>query len=152
MKSTPSAPAKSLGNFFSTGSIVPGSGMLSPQKNSLDLKICMCRGIKSPRLRRIKYNWSTSDFPGHKASPKNDVLQILIQTRFSQIQEHPWNSNSACWKKKSQTDFQLKFSTPGILAAIRSPEEKVWNYNTSVNGFQKFLCMVDGHEKTDFWL
>jgi bacterioferritin-associated ferredoxin len=76
IKSTPSSPAKDLGNFFSTGSMVPGSGILRPQKNSLDLKICICRGIKSPKLRRIKYNWSTSDLPGHKASPEKSKVNI----------------------------------------------------------------------------
>ena len=69
IKSTPSAPAMSRGSFFSIGSIVPGSGMLNPQKNSFVLNICMWRGIRSPKFRLIKYNWSTSDFPGHKASP-----------------------------------------------------------------------------------
>ena len=54
MKSTPSTPAISLGNFFSMGSMVPGSGMLRPQKNSLDLKICICRGIKSPKFLRMR--------------------------------------------------------------------------------------------------
>ena len=68
VKSTPSLP-RSLGSLCSRGSMVPGSGMLRPQKNSLALNICMCLGIRSPRFFLIKYNWSTSDFPGHKASP-----------------------------------------------------------------------------------
>ena len=69
MKSTPSGPAISLGSFFSIGSIVPGSGILNPQKNSFVLNICICRGIRSPKFLLIKYNWSTSDFPGQSASP-----------------------------------------------------------------------------------
>ena len=54
MKSTPSAPAGPLASFPSKGSRVPGSGMLSPQKNSLDLKICMWRGMRSPKFFRIR--------------------------------------------------------------------------------------------------
>ena len=80
MKSTPSAPAMSRGSFFSIGSIVPGSGILNPQKNSFVLNICMWRGIRSPKFRLIKYNWSTSDFPGHRASPQmgnNDIFRLL---------------------------------------------------------------------------
>ena len=69
IKSTPSAPAISRGSFFSIGSIVPGSGILNPQKNSFVLNICMWRGIRSPKFLLIKYNWSTSDFPGQRASP-----------------------------------------------------------------------------------
>jgi len=53
-KSTPSGPAISRGIFRSRGSTVPGSGMESPQKNSLDLKICMWRGMRSPKFFRIK--------------------------------------------------------------------------------------------------
>ena len=55
-------------------------------------------------------------------------------------------------KNTSHTDFQLKFSIPGILAAIISSGKKLWKYITSVIGFQKFFCVVDWHEKTDFWL
>ena len=69
IKSTPSGPARSLGSFFSMGSIVPGSGILKPQKNSFVLNICIWRGIRSPKFLRIKYNWSTSDLPGQRASP-----------------------------------------------------------------------------------
>ena len=53
-------------------------------------------------------------------------------------------------KNTSHTDFQLNFSTPGILVAIRSTGKKLQEYITGVNGFQKFLCVVDLHEKTDF--
>ena len=53
-------------------------------------------------------------------------------------------------KNISHTDFQLNFSTPGILVAIRSTGKKLQEYITGVNGFQKFLCVVDLHEKTDF--
>ena len=53
-------------------------------------------------------------------------------------------------KNTSHTDFQLNFSTPGILVAIRSTGKKLKEYITGVNGFQKFLCVVDLHEKTDF--
>ena len=53
-------------------------------------------------------------------------------------------------KNTTHTNFQLKISTPGILAAIRSSGKSLWNYSTGVNGFQKFLCVVDGHEKTNF--
>ena len=55
-------------------------------------------------------------------------------------------------KNTTHADFQLKISTPGILAAIRSFGKILWNYSTGVNGFQKFLSVVDGHEKTNFWL
>ena len=37
-----------------------------------------------------------------------------------------------------------------MVAAIRSSGKEVIKNNPEVNGFQKFLCMVDGHEKTDF--
>ena len=50
-------------------------------------------------------------------------------------------------KNTTQADFQLKISTPGILAAIRSSGKKLQNYNSGVNGFQKFLCLVDRHKK-----
>ena len=43
VKSAPSVPI-SFSNLCSRGSIVPGSGMLSPQKNLLALKICMYHG------------------------------------------------------------------------------------------------------------
>ena len=91
IKSTPSSPAKDLGNFFSTGSMVPGSGILRPQKNSLDLKICICRGIKSPKLRRIKYNWSTSDLPGHKASPEKSKYQTHHLHSCSEFWSEVWS-------------------------------------------------------------
>ena len=91
IKSTPSSPAKDLGNFFSTGSMVPGSGILRPQKNSLDLKICICRGIKSPKLRRIKYNWSTSDLPGHKASPEKSKYQTHHPHSCSEFWSEVWS-------------------------------------------------------------
>ena len=32
----------------------------------------------------------------------------------------------------------------------QSFEKKALEKDLSMNGFQKFLCMVDGHEKTDF--
>ena len=34
---------------------------------------------------------------------------LLIQTWFSQIQEQPWNSNSACWKTLHTLIFNWKF-------------------------------------------
>ncbi len=37
-----------------------------------------------------------------------------------------------------------------MVAAIRSFGKDVIKNNPKVNGFQKFLCVVDGHEKTDF--
>ena len=37
-----------------------------------------------------------------------------------------------------------------MVAAIRSFGKEVIKNNPKVNGFQKFLCVVDGHEKTDF--
>ena len=49
-------------------------------------------------------------------------------------------------KNTTQADFQLKISTPGILALGK----RLQNYNFGANGFQKFLCVVDGHEKIDF--
>ena len=49
-------------------------------------------------------------------------------------------------KNTTQADFQLKISTPGIVAANRSSRKKFSKYNTGVNGFQKFLCLVDVYE------
>ena len=34
---------------------------------------------------------------------------MLVQTWFSQIQEQPWNSNSACWKTLHTLIFNWKF-------------------------------------------
>ena len=53
-------------------------------------------------------------------------------------------------KNTTQADFQLKISTPGIVAANRRSRNKFSKYNTGVNGFQKFLFVVDRHEKIDF--
>ena len=53
-------------------------------------------------------------------------------------------------KNITHTDFQQKIWTPGILVAIRRSVKRLWNYNTSVKGSQKFLCVVDMREKTDF--
>lgn len=58
------------GNFKSKGVNCCGIGNITPWKKSLFLKACIWRGIKSPTVHLIRNNWSTSDFPGHKASPR----------------------------------------------------------------------------------
>ena len=50
-------------------------------------------------------------------------------------------------KNTTQADFQLKISTPGIMADIKSSRKRLY-FNTS--GFQKFLCVVVWHEKKNF--
>ena len=37
------------------------------------------------------------------------ALYRIIQTQLSQIQEQPWNSNSACWKTLHMLIFNWKF-------------------------------------------
>lgn len=58
------------GRTSSRGVSVCGVGRVIPVKNSFCWKIAMCLGKRSPSVLLIKYNWSTSDFPGHKASPR----------------------------------------------------------------------------------
>ena len=53
-------------------------------------------------------------------------------------------------KNTTQANFQLKISIPGILAVIRISGKKVTKLKLWLNEFQKFLCVVEGHEKTDF--
>jgi len=55
-KSKPSEPTISFGNLFSKDSIVPGSGMFKPQKNSFDLKICMKRTNEWTFLYGMPFN------------------------------------------------------------------------------------------------
>ena len=43
----------------------------------------------------------------------------------------------------------LKLEGWGPLESLTKNWKK---YNTGVNGFQKFLHVAGGHEKTDFWL
>ena len=38
------------------------------------------------------------------------------------------------------------------MAAMWSSDQKIQIYNTSGNQFQKFLNMINGHEKTDFFI
>ena len=52
-------------------------------------------------------------------------------------------------KNTTQADFQLKISTPGIVAANRSSRKKFSKYNIGVNRFQKLFFVVVRHEKTD---
>ena len=91
----------------------------------------------------------------------HEILKIyIVSINSPTINTNPVVSDSGATlklqlsssKNTSHTDFQLKFSTPGILAAIISSGKKLWQYSTSVIGFQKFFCMVDWHEETDFWL
>ena len=49
-------------------------------------------------------------------------------------------------KNTSHSDFHLlEYWRP-----LEALEKKLLKYNNGVNGFQKFLCVVDRHEKTDF--
>ena len=48
------------------------------------------------------------------------------------------------------TKFGTLILKIGISTGIWSSGKKVWKYNTGVNKYQIFLCMVDGHVKTDF--
>ena len=48
------------------------------------------------------------------------------------------------------TKFGTIIPKIGVVRAIWSYGKKVWKYNTSVNEYQIFLHVVDGHEKTDF--
>ena len=79
-------------------------------------------------------------------------LYLRNTNPFSQIQEQPRNSNSACWKTLHKLIFNWKFQLLEYWRPLEALGKRLWNYNTSVNGFQKFLCLVDGHEKTNFLL
>ena len=53
-------------------------------------------------------------------------------------------------KNTTQADFQLKISTPGIVAANRSSRKKFSKYNTGVNGFQKKFSQLSDMKKLMF--
>ena len=55
-------------------------------------------------------------------------------------------------KNTTQADFQLKISTPRIVQPLETLRKRLWSYNDGMNGFQKFLCMVDRHEKNWFFM
>jgi hypothetical protein len=81
-KSSPSGPEVSLGIFLSRGSIVPGSGMERPQKNSFDLKIWKSTIMKMNRIVLIYFihfifpNWRDANPLANPPSLNKILLEI----------------------------------------------------------------------------
>ena len=106
-KSKPSEHRTSGGNLISKGSRTSGFGILRPEKNSLILKSCMWRGIKSPKVLRIKKSWSKSDLPGQSGSPclKNkNICQYWNQVIN-------WNLNYSFCSLLKKLDYSMLIIT-----------------------------------------
>ena len=85
----------------------------------------------------------------HQVAPS--AMYLLIQTWFFQIQEQPWNSNSAHWKTLHTFNFNWKFQLLeywGPLEAL----EKVYKITAPVwMDFKNSFAWLTGVQKLIFY-